>query len=116
MRLTPAKMRIFYRIAEFGGGITPSNPIPFHEAYAYALDSFPMMVCLLILVIMHPGRTLQGPESEFPKKSRQEKKAEKRARKEAKAAKKAAKKGKGKGHVELIQTPPEYSENGSSYH
>lgn len=24
-------IRIIYRIAEFAGGITPSNPIPFHE-------------------------------------------------------------------------------------
>lgn len=24
-------IRIIYRIAEFAGGITPSNPVPFHE-------------------------------------------------------------------------------------
>ncbi|PSR82789.1 RTA1 like protein-domain-containing protein, partial [Coniella lustricola] len=56
-------LRIFYRIAEYARGITPSNPIPFHEVYGYTLDAFPMMICLLILAIMHPGRTLVGPES-----------------------------------------------------
>lgn len=69
-------MRIFYRLAEYGGGISPSNPIPFHEAYGYALDAFPMMVCLLILAVMHPGRVLLGPNANLPKMTRAQKKAE----------------------------------------
>lgn len=85
------QLRIFYRLAEFGGGVSPSNPIPFHEAYSYALDAFPMMICLLILSIMHPGRMLFGPDSELPKKSRAEKKAEKARKKAEKASKKEAK-------------------------
>ncbi|KAI2469543.1 RTA1 like protein-domain-containing protein [Annulohypoxylon bovei var. microspora] len=76
--------RNMYRIAEFAGGITPSNPVPFHEEYSYALDCFPMMLALLILVIWHPGKTLIGPSSEFPRKSRAEKKIEKQERKAAK--------------------------------
>ncbi|KKY27425.1 putative rta1 domain protein [Diplodia seriata] len=86
--LTAITVRIIYRICEFAGGVKPSNPIPFHEEYSYALDAFPMMVALLLLAIFHPGRSLVGPESEFPKMSREEKKA---AKKERKAAKKAAK-------------------------
>lgn len=82
-------MRIFYRIAEYGGGITPSNPIPFHEAYSYALDAFPMMVCLLALAIIHPGRTLVGPDSNLPRKTRAQKKAEKAEKKAEKRARKA---------------------------
>ncbi|KAJ4388137.1 hypothetical protein N0V93_008742 [Gnomoniopsis smithogilvyi] len=75
-------LRIFYRIAEFGRGVSPDlNPIPYHEAYSYALDAFPMMVCLLMLAVIHPGRYLLGSESELPKKTKAEKKAEKEARK-----------------------------------
>ncbi|KAI0881597.1 RTA1 like protein-domain-containing protein [Annulohypoxylon maeteangense] len=81
-------IRNMYRIAEFAGGITPSNPVPSHEEYSYSLDCFPMMLALLILAIWHPGRTLVGPASEFPHKSRVEKKREKQERK---AAKKQAK-------------------------
>ncbi|KAK7990684.1 hypothetical protein PG990_014964 [Apiospora arundinis] len=69
-------IRIIYRIAEFAGGITPSNPIPFHEEYSYALDVFPMMLALLILAIWHPGRFLRGQGSEIPKMSRKQRKAE----------------------------------------
>ena len=63
-----------------------------HEEYAYALDCFPMMVALLILAVFHPGRYLRGPDSEFPRLSRKEKKALKMEKKEARLAAKAAKK------------------------
>ncbi|KAK8022510.1 hypothetical protein PG993_013277 [Apiospora rasikravindrae] len=79
--LTCITIRIIYRIAEFAGGITPSNPIPFHEEYSYALDVFPMLLALLILAIWHPGRFLTGRDSEIPKKlSRKERKAERKRR------------------------------------
>jgi len=74
-----------FRIVEFAKGFGPENPIPFHEEYIYALDCLPIMVALVILAIWHPGRYL-GPESEFPKISRKEKKAMKMAEKEAKMA------------------------------
>ncbi|EOD51650.1 putative rta1 domain protein [Neofusicoccum parvum UCRNP2] len=89
--LVSITVRIIYRICEFAGGVKPSNPIPFHEAYSYSLDAFPMMVAMLLLVVFHPGRSLVGPESEFPRLSRKEKKA---AKKEKKAAKKADKEAK----------------------
>ncbi|PNS21343.1 hypothetical protein CAC42_1122 [Sphaceloma murrayae] len=84
--------RIIYRIAEYAGGIKPSNPVPFHEAYAYALDAFPMMVAILLVAIFHPGRYLVGPDSEFPHVSRKEKKAAKKQKKEEKNAEKMARK------------------------
>ncbi|KAK8091781.1 hypothetical protein PG997_002142 [Apiospora hydei] len=79
--LTFITIRIIYRIAEFAGGITPSNPIPFHEEYSYALDVFPMLLALLTLAIWHPGRFLIGHDSELPKKlSRKQRKAERKNR------------------------------------
>ena len=80
---------------EYSRGTNPTNPPPFHEAYAYALDGLPMFLAIFILNIMHPGRVLVGPGSEFPKLSRKEKKLLKAQNKAAKAEKKAAKKGKG---------------------
>ncbi|EPE06977.1 rta1 domain protein [Ophiostoma piceae UAMH 11346] len=82
-------VRIAYRIAEFGGGVSESNPLPYHEAYSYALDAFPMMICLLLLALWHPGRVLLGPEAQLPRKTRAEKKAEKLEKKQAKAQRKA---------------------------
>jgi predicted membrane channel-forming protein YqfA (hemolysin III family) len=36
--LTCISIRIIYRIAEFAGGVTPSNPIPFHEVSICAMS------------------------------------------------------------------------------
>ncbi|KAK4153966.1 RTA1 like protein-domain-containing protein [Chaetomidium leptoderma] len=90
--LTCITVRIIFRIAEFAGGVTPSNPVPFHEEYTYALDCFPMMVALLIVAIWHPGRYMVGPESDFPRLSRREKKQRKREKKAALREEKEAKK------------------------
>ncbi|KAK4118554.1 hypothetical protein N657DRAFT_694374 [Parathielavia appendiculata] len=95
-------VRIIFRLVEFAQGVDPEhNPIPFHEEYIYALDVFPMMVALLILAIWYPGRYLVGPESEFHRLSRREKKEMKRekkaARREEKEAKKQAKQNRKKG-------------------
>ena len=47
----------------------------------YVLDALPMALALFVMVVCHPGRTLVGPESEFPKSpTRKEKKTAKRAR------------------------------------
>jgi len=85
--------RIIYRLVEFSAGIDPnSNPLPFHEWYFYVFDAGVMFFALVIMNVVHPGRFLVGPDSEFPKgKSRKEKREAKRAKKEAKAAKKAQK-------------------------
>jgi hypothetical protein len=66
--------------------------VPFHEEYSYVLDAFPMMLAILVLAIIHPGRTLIGPESEFTRISRKERKAAKKEKKAAKVEEKAAKK------------------------
>ncbi|XXH06050.1 hypothetical protein Hte_012495 [Hypoxylon texense] len=79
--------RIIYRIEEFAGGITPSNPVPFQEEYSYALDCLPMMLSLSVLAVWHPGRFFIRSASEFPKKSRPERK---RGKQEQKAVKKQA--------------------------
>ncbi len=83
--------RIIYRLVEFAAGLDPnSNPLPYHEWYFYVFDAAPMFLALVIMNLVHPGRILVGPDSEFPKgKSRKEKREVKRARKEAAKAKKA---------------------------
>lgn len=53
-----------------------------------------MLVALLVLCIFHPGRFLVGPESEFPRLSRKEKKAIKKEKKAQKAAAKEEKKAR----------------------
>ncbi|KAK4997654.1 hypothetical protein LTR28_013910 [Elasticomyces elasticus] len=49
------------------------------------------MLAILVLVIWHPGRTLVGPDSEFPRLSRAEKKALKLGKREMKAREKEKK-------------------------
>ncbi|CAK7226437.1 hypothetical protein SCUCBS95973_006199 [Sporothrix curviconia] len=96
--------RLFYRIAEFAGGIKISNPVPFHEVYGYAMDAAPMALCLLLLSLMHPGRLLTGPYADLPRLSRKEKKAAKQAKKQEKAQLKAEQRNQlatGKSHVEM---------------
>jgi hypothetical protein len=82
-------IRIIYRLVELSGGVYTS--LPMHEAYFYVLEATPMFIACLMLNIWHPGRFLVGPESEFPRKTKEQKKAEKEAKKEAKRAKKQAK-------------------------
>ncbi|PKX99666.1 RTA1 domain-containing protein [Aspergillus novofumigatus IBT 16806] len=95
--LTLITIRIIFRLCQYARGTDPTNPILTHEAYEYVLDAAPMFLALLILNVIHPGRVLRGPDSEFPKVSRQEKKRIKQEKKEAKKAEKERKKhGKSK--------------------
>ncbi|KAK9325286.1 RTA1 like protein-domain-containing protein [Lipomyces orientalis] len=84
-------VRIVFRLCQYARGTDPSNPVLTHEAYEYVFDALPMLLALVTLNIIHPGRILQGPDSEFPKVSRQEKKQIKREKKEAKKAERALK-------------------------
>ncbi|KAF2815906.1 uncharacterized protein BDZ99DRAFT_484717 [Mytilinidion resinicola] len=93
-------IRIIYRLVEYSRGSNPNNPLPFHEAYVYALDATPMMLAVLVLAVGHPGRVLVGPESHFPSLSRKEKRAAKRAKKAEKAERKAGRR-EGKRGVQL---------------
>ncbi len=62
-------MRIVFRLCEYAEGLT-SN-IPNHEAYQYCLDSLPMLLALVLLNVVHPGRIMPGKESDIPsRKSR----------------------------------------------
>jgi hypothetical protein len=79
-------IRIIFRLVQYNYGFL--GTIPTHEVYFYALDALPMFLALILMNITHPGRTLVGPESEFPSKTREQKKEEKQAKKAAKEAKK----------------------------
>lgn len=84
-------MRIIYRFVEFSQGMSSNNPILTTEGYSYGLDAFPMWFAALLLNIVHPALVLKGPESEFPRLTRKEKKALKQEKKEAKKARKQEK-------------------------
>ncbi|WXC65394.1 hypothetical protein SNK03_011197 [Fusarium graminearum] len=81
--------RIVYRLVEFGPGVNAHNTLLIHEGYPLGLDATPILIALVLLNIMHPGFVLRGPESEFPKLSRKEKKALKEQKKQAKKDRKA---------------------------
>ncbi|OAQ87902.1 RTA1 domain-containingprotein [Purpureocillium lilacinum] len=85
-------MRIVYRLVEFSPGAGMDNPLLTSEIYPFMLDAFPMLVALVLLNAMHPGFVLRGPESEFPRLSRAEKKALKAQKKEDKRRRKEEKK------------------------
>jgi Sec-independent protein translocase protein TatA len=68
--------------------VSLNNPLLTHEFYAYVLDALPMILAALLLNIVHPGVVLKGPESEFPRLSRKEKRALKQSKKAAKQQRK----------------------------
>lgn len=84
-------MRIIYRLVEYAAGTSNSNPLPNHEVYMYVLDALPMCIAIYLVSITHPGQSLVGPESEFPKLTRKQKKEAKLAKKEAERAEKEEK-------------------------
>ena len=94
-------IRIIFRLVQYSAGILSS--IPTHEVYFYCLDAVPMTLALCLLNVMHPGRVLVGPLSEFPKKTRQEKKEEKRLKKEAKQARKQLKRGNANTDINSLE-------------
>lgn len=58
-------MRIIFRLVEFSSGMY--GPIPTHESYFYGLEATPMFLSISALAVIHPGRYLRGPGSEFAK-------------------------------------------------
>lgn len=101
-------MRIVFRLVEFAAGRRKSNPLPYHEAYLYALDALPMCIATYIVCAIHPGQSLIGPESEFPTLTRAQKKEAKRAKKEKKRAEKddKAKRQRGDAGFEAFTMRP----------
>ncbi|KAF4444687.1 phospholipid-translocating ATPase [Fusarium acutatum] len=94
-------IRIVYRLIEFGPGVNEHNQLLIHEEYPLGLDATPILIALVLLNIMHPGFVLRGPNSEFPKLSRKEKKAIKQQKKMEKKQAKEAKKARKTGAQEL---------------
>lgn len=80
-------VRIFYRIGEYSSGF--DGYATNHEWLMYVFDATPMWFAMLLFNIYHPGKALVGPDSEFPKLTRQQKKEKKAAKKEEKQAKKS---------------------------
>ncbi|KAL3459286.1 RTA1 like protein-domain-containing protein [Aspergillus heterothallicus] len=76
-------VRIIFRLAQYARGTDTDNPALLYEWFEYVWDAAPMFLALVILNVVHPGRVLRGPESEFPRLSRKEKKQRKREKKEA---------------------------------
>jgi hypothetical protein len=85
------QMRIIYRFVEFSQGMSSSNPILTNEGYAYGLDALPMLLAATSLNVVHPALVLKGPDSEFPRLSRKEKKTIKQEKKNARDMEKAEK-------------------------
>ncbi|KAL2840670.1 RTA1 like protein-domain-containing protein [Aspergillus pseudoustus] len=77
-------VRIIFRLAQYARGTDVNNPALRYEWFEYVWDAAPMFLALVILNLVHPGRVLRGPDSEFPRLSRREKKQLKREKKEAK--------------------------------
>ncbi|KIM72946.1 hypothetical protein PILCRDRAFT_803227 [Piloderma croceum F 1598] len=59
-----------------------NNPIPYHDAFMYCLDSLPMALALYLISLVHPARTLVGPDPESPKLTLAEKKLVKQMKKD----------------------------------
>ncbi|TVY52979.1 Protein RTA1 [Lachnellula cervina] len=59
-------IRIVYRLAEYGPGVSLSNPLPTHEAFFYCLDALPIFLAITIMNVIHPGHVLVGPDSRLP--------------------------------------------------
>lgn len=60
--------RNIYRLIEFSQGW--GSPVAKAEAAFYVLDAAPMLLATFLFNVFHPGRTLVGPDSEFPKKKK----------------------------------------------
>ncbi|PNP56026.1 hypothetical protein FNYG_15387 [Fusarium nygamai] len=106
-------IRIVYRLIEFGPGVNEHNQLLIHEEYPLGLDATPILIALVLLNIMHPGFVLRGPDSEFPKLSRKEKKAIKQQKKMEKKQAKEVKKARKTGAQELKNLSYEGQSNSS---
>lgn len=68
-------IRIVYRLVEYSDGF--DGPVPHTESYFYIFDSLMMLAAIVVFNIYHPGRVLIGPESEFKRLTKAEKKQQK---------------------------------------
>ncbi|KKZ65264.1 hypothetical protein EMCG_08871 [[Emmonsia] crescens] len=65
-------IRIIYRLVEYSSGL--ETGLATSEAAFYCLEAVPMFFGLAVFNVVHPGIALVGPESEFPKKQKRDKK------------------------------------------
>jgi len=96
-------IRIIYRLIEFSDGY--DTVITRHEAFFYCLDGVPMFLAFSLFNIYHPGKVLVGPESNFPKRTKAEKREEKRQKKEEKRQRKEEKRNKKSGKMSMEDVP-----------
>ncbi|EPS35632.1 hypothetical protein H072_10932 [Dactylellina haptotyla CBS 200.50] len=82
-------IRIIFRLIEFSGGV--NSKLTTTEGFFYGLEATPMALACITWNVFHPGRYLVGPESEFPRLTRKEKKALKAEKKAEKQEKKREK-------------------------
>ena len=87
---THCQFRIVFRIIEFSSGVGTKLELTIdtNEWFLYVFDEMPMFLALVVFLIYHPGRVLKGPDSEFPKLSKEEKLSRKVEKKRIKAEKK----------------------------
>lgn len=64
-------MRIIFRLCEYSQGM--ESTIPNHEAYQYCLDTLPMLLALVLLNAVHPGRLMPGKDSDMPSRKQRKK-------------------------------------------
>ncbi|KAK6534179.1 hypothetical protein TWF281_005512 [Arthrobotrys megalospora] len=83
-------IRIIFRLVEFSAGSFETK-LTKTEAFFFVLEATPMSIACITWNLFHPGRFLVGPDSEFPRLSRKEKKAIKAEKKMLKEEKKREK-------------------------
>lgn len=90
-----SKFRVIFRIIEFSGNNESklSKMITDHEIFLYMFDSLPMFIVLVLFNLVHPSRILIGPDAQWPKLSKEEKRARKDLKKREKVEKRLAKTG-----------------------
>ena len=101
-------VRIIFRLVEFSAGV--DGPVPHTESYFFVFDALTILVALVLFCMCHPGRILVGPESEFKKMSRAEKR-------QLKQYKKLGRPGAdGDGQRPWVANPPPYLGHGDEEH
>ncbi|KAJ5923251.1 hypothetical protein N7454_008496 [Penicillium verhagenii] len=64
-------MRIVFRLSEYSQGL--DSRLPLHEAYQYCLDSLPMLLALVMVNAVHPGRIMPGKDADIPNRKQRKK-------------------------------------------
>ncbi|KAF8587695.1 RTA1-domain-containing protein, partial [Ramaria rubella] len=65
-------IRVIFRLIEYSQGTF--STVTTHEAFFYCLDSVPVFISIMLFYFLHPGKVLVGPDSEFPKPEKKNKK------------------------------------------